>query len=79
MKKIMFNGFGGDITEARIRERLERVGPVIDVTIIQDEGQHSPVVVVVMDIDDQAAFRITSRVTEYWHDGHMLNARLLLH
>jgi cbb3-type cytochrome oxidase cytochrome c subunit len=32
-----------------------------------------------MDINDEQAHRITSRVTDYWHDGHMLNARLLLH
>jgi hypothetical protein len=79
MKKIMLTGLAGDVSEQRLRESLERVGPVANVTIIREGDTSAPVVVVEMDIDDEQAFRITSRVTDYWHDGHMLNARLLLH
>lgn len=79
MKKIMLTGLGGDVSEQRIRESLERVGPVVNVTIIRGGDASTPVVIVEMDINDEQAFRITSRVTDYWHDGHMLNARLLLH
>jgi hypothetical protein len=79
MKKIMLTGLGGDVSEQRIRESLERVGPVVNVTIIREGDASTPVVIVEMDINDEQAFRITSRVTDYWHDGHMLNARLLLH
>jgi hypothetical protein len=79
MKKIMLTGLGGDVSEQRVRESLERVGPVVNVTIIREGDASAPVVIVEMDIDDEQAFRITSRVTDYWHDGHMLNARLLLH
>jgi hypothetical protein len=79
MKKIMLTGLGGDVSEQRIRESLERVGPVVSVTIIREGDASAPVVIVEMDINDEQAHRITSRVTDYWHDGHMLNARLLLH
>ena len=79
MKKIRLTGLGGDVSEQRIRESLERVGPVVNVTIIREGDASTPVVIVEMDINDEQAFRITSRVTDYWHDGHMLNARLLLH
>jgi fructose 1,6-bisphosphatase len=79
MKKIMITGLGSDVTEESIRESLERVGPVSAVEIIRDGDPERPVVVVTMDIDDPTAYAITSRVTEYWHEGHMLNARLLLH
>ena len=79
MKKIMLTGLGGDVSEQRIRESLERVGPVVNVTIVREGDVSAPVVIVEMDINDEQAYRITSRVTDYWHDGHMLNARLLLH
>lgn len=32
-----------------------------------------------MSIDDAQADRLTSRVTNDWHNGHMINARLLLY
>jgi hypothetical protein len=79
MKKIMLTGLGGDVSEQRIRESLERVGPVVSVTIIHEGAASTPVVIVEMDIDDEQVFRITSRVTDYWHDGSVLNARLLFH
>jgi hypothetical protein len=79
MKKIMITGLGDDVSEARVRASLEKVGPVLAVTIIREGNPATPVVVVEMDISDQEAYRITSRVTEFWHEGHMLNARLLLH
>jgi hypothetical protein len=79
MKKIMITGLGDDVSEERIRASLEKVGPVSEVTIIREGNPATPVVIVEMDISDADAYRITSRVTEYWHEGHMLNARLLLH
>lgn len=79
MRKILFSGLGPAVTEEAIRAALEKVGPVLGVTIIRDGDDSAPVVIVEMDIDDQTAYRITSRVTDFWHDGHMINARLLLH
>ena len=79
MKKIMFSGLLPDVTEEAVRKSLEKVGPVHSVSIIKDGDASAPLVIVEMDISDVQAFQLTSRVTDYWHDGHMINARLLLH
>lgn len=79
MKKIMFSGLLPDVTEEAVRKSLEKVGPVHTVSIIKDGDASAPLVIVEMDISDVKAFQLTSRVTDYWHDGHMINARLLLH
>ena len=79
MKKIMFSGLLPDVTEEAVRKSLEKVGPVHTVSIIKDGYASAPLVIVEMDISDVQAFQLTSRVTDYWHDGHMINARLLLH
>lgn len=79
MKKIMFSGLARDVSEESVRASLEKLGPVHSVTIVRDGDPDSPVVIVEMDIDDQLAYRLTTRVKDYWHDGHMINARLLLH
>jgi hypothetical protein len=79
MKRIIFSGLLPDVTEEAVRESLEKVGPVHTVSIIKDGNENAPLVFVEMDISDAQAFQITSRVTDYWHDGHMINARLLLH
>ena len=79
MKKILLSGLAADVDEAGIRAGLEKVGPVLSVNIIRDGDAASPLAIVEMDIDDETAFRLTARVTDFWHDGHMINARLLLH
>lgn len=79
MKKIMFSGLLPDVTEEAVRKSLEKVGPVHTVSITKDGDASAPLVIVEMDISDVQAFQLTSRVTDYWHDGHMINARLLLH
>ena len=79
MKKIMFSGLLPDVTEEAVRKSLEKVGPVHTVSIIKDGDASAPLVIVEMDISDVQAFQLPSRVTDYWHDGHMINARLLLH
>ena len=79
MTKIMFSGLLPDVTEEAVRKSLEKVGPVHTVSIIKDGDASAPLVIVEMDISDVQAFQLTSRVTDYWHDGHMINARLLLH
>lgn len=79
MKKIMLTGLSPEVTEESVRVSLEKLGPVRSVSIIRDGDAQSPVVVVLMDISDEQAFSLISRVTDYWHDGHMINARLLLH
>lgn len=79
MKKIMLTGLAPEVTEAAIKTSLEKVGPVRHVTIIRDGDPANPVVIVEMDISDLQAFNLVSRVTDFWHDGHTINARLLLH
>ncbi len=79
MKKILFSGVAVDVDEKRVREQLEPLGPVVEVNIIRDGDPNRPVVLVTMDIDDELTFRITSRVSHYWHDGNLITARVLPH
>jgi RNA recognition motif. (a.k.a. RRM, RBD, or RNP domain) len=79
MKKIIFTGLQPEVTEEAVRDSLEKVGPVRHVSIIRDGDPKAPVVIVEMDISDTQAYQLTTRVTDYWHDGHMINARLMLH
>lgn len=79
MKKIMFSGLPPDISEEAIKKSLGKVGPVHSVSIVREGDPDSPVVVVEMDISDVQAYQLTTRVTDFWHDGQMINAHLLLH
>lgn len=79
MKKIMFTGVDSNITEEQVRQSLEKLGVIDDVQIIRDGNPASPVVVVAMAISDEQAYKLTTRLTDYWHDGHMINACILLH
>lgn len=79
MKKIMFTGLMPEITEEAVKTSLEKVGPVKRVSIIRDGDPKAPVVIVEMDISDVQAYQLTTRVTDYWHDGQMVNAHILLH
>ncbi len=79
MKKIMFTGLQPEVTEEALKASLEKVGPVIRVSIIRDGDPKAPVVIVEMDINDVQAYQLTTRVTDFWHDGHKINAHLLLH
>lgn len=79
MKKIMFTGMLPDVTEEAVKAALEKVGAVTSVSIIRDGNPEEPMVIVEMDISDMQAYQLTTRVTDYWHDGHMINARLMLH
>jgi hypothetical protein len=75
----LFSGVAVDVDEKRVREQLEPIGPVVEVSIIRDGDPNRPVVLVTMDIDDDLVFRITSRVSHYWHDGNLITARVLPH
>jgi hypothetical protein len=79
MKKIMFTGLGAEVTESAVRESLEKIGPVNHVDIYREGNEAAPVVVVEMAISDAEAFSLTTRVKDLWHNGHLVNARLLLH
>lgn len=79
MKKIMFTGLGAEVSEAAVRESLEKIGPVNHVEIYREGDASAPVVVVEMAISDEQAFFLTTRVKDIWHNGHLVSARLLLH
>lgn len=79
MKKILLTGIAPDVTEERVREGLSRFGPVSKVSIVRDGDPEHPVVVVEMALTDQQAYDLTTRITDIWHDGRHIDARLLLH
>jgi len=79
MKKIMFTGMLPEVTEDAVKVALEKFGPVAQVSIIRDGTPDTPVVIVEMDISDIQAYKLTTLITDIWHNGHMINARLLLH
>ena len=79
MKKIMFSGLSADVTESAIRESLQKLGPVHSIQIISDGDASSSIAIVTMSIDDELAFKLTSRVTDYWHNGNIINARIMVH
>ena len=79
MKKILLTGVASDVTEARVREKFASVGPVHAVDIIREGDPDRPMVIVSLDISDELAFTIISRVTNFWHEGNLITAQLLLH
>lgn len=79
MKKIMFSGLPADISEEQIRSVLVKFGAIKQILIIKDGDPTQPMAIVEIDLSDSEAFNLTSRVTDIWHDGHRINAWLLLH
>ncbi len=78
MKKILLIGFDGCLTEESIRSLLERFGPINRVDVFRQGNANAPLVVVEMDIGDNTAALLTSRISRYWHEGHVINAHTLL-
>lgn len=79
MKKIMFSGLTVDVSETGLRQALERFGSVGDIVIIRDGDPLRPVAIVEMLISDQAAFDLTTRITDFGHEGHRISAWVLMH
>ncbi len=77
MKKILFTGVSADVTEERVRSKLAALGPVHAVEIVRDGDPNHPIVFVTIDISDEQAFQIVSRVSHYWHEGNIITASLL--
>lgn len=78
-KKFLIMGLGPDSTEESIRRWLGHFGPVVLVDIIRDGDAADPVTFVEMAIGDAAAAHLVSRLSDYWHEGKLINARLLHH
>jgi hypothetical protein len=78
-KKFLITGLGAGVTEAGVRAWLGDYGPVVQVAIIRDGNAADPVALVEMAIGDGTAGYLVSRLCNYWHEGAMVNARLLSH
>jgi hypothetical protein len=78
-KNILISGLGAGSTEEGIRSWLGHFGPVVRVNIIRDGDATDPVALVEMEIGSEAAANLVSRLSEYWHEGKLVNARLLIH
>jgi hypothetical protein len=78
-KKFLISGLGANATEESIRSWLGHFGPVTGVEIIRDGDAEDPVALVEMDIGDGAAGYLLSHLTDYWHEGKLVNARRLHH
>jgi hypothetical protein len=78
-KKLLLTGFGPEVTEAGVRDWLSSYGQVVRVDIIRDGNAADPLVLVEMAIGDGTAAYLLSRLSDYWHAGALINARLLNH
>jgi hypothetical protein len=79
MKKILLVGLGPNATEEAIRSWLSGFGSVIDVELVREGDAKAPVALIRMDISEAEAFFIVSRISNYWHEGSLVSARLLTH
>jgi len=78
-KKILLTGLGATSTEESILVWLSQFGPVLRIDIIRDGDTEHPIVLVEMNIDSEAAANLVFRLSDYWHEGRLVNARLLHH
>lgn len=80
MKTIVLTGLASTVTEEEIRALLEvHYGSVEKVEIVRDGNPDLPLALVHMPLSDEAAFTLVQRLTDLWHSGHRINARLMLH
>jgi len=78
-KKFLISGLGANATEESIRSWLVLFGPVLRIDIIREGDADYPVALAEMDIGDAAAAHLVSRLSDYWHEGKLINARRLHH
>ncbi len=78
-KKFAITGLGPAATKDSVQVLLDGFGPVVDVEIIRDGDAAMPIAIVEMAIGDLQAYRLTSRISNYWHGGHVVSANLLHH
>lgn len=78
-KKILIMGLGVEANEEGLRTWLGSFGPVEHVEIVRDGSAEEPFALVEMNIGHGEATYMVARLTNYWHEGNVLNARLLQH
>lgn len=76
-KKILITGLGAGATEAGIQTWLNCFGPVMKIRFICKGVHADSTALVETDISDEAAAYLVSRLSNYWHDGAVVNASLL--
>lgn len=79
MKKVLLMGLGAEATEAGVRTWLSSFGPVGNISFVREGDAKAPLALVEMDISDGQAFFLVSRISNYWHDGSLISARLMTH
>lgn len=79
VKKILLTGLSPDVTEEKLSESISHFGEVVDVQIVRDGDPNAPIAIIQMNINDEQAYSITTRITDIWHAGQRVNARLILH
>ena len=78
-KKILIKGLGADASEATVRSRLDRFGPVVRIDIIHEGSAADPAALVEMDIGDKAAEYLVYRLNRFRHEDAVVSALLLNH
>lgn len=78
-KKLLITGLDPKAAEDDIRTWLGLFGPVERIDFIREGSSTDLVALVEMAIGDAATAYLLSRLTDYWHDGRLVNARLLHH
>lgn len=78
-KVLLLTGLDAASSEDRIREWIRQFGPVRHVEFVRDGDATAPIAVVEMDISEAQAFFIVSRISDYWHEGALISARLMAH
>jgi hypothetical protein len=78
-KTLLLTGLNAGSTEDGIREWMRRFGPVTHLKFVRDGNAAAPVALVEMQVSEAEAFAITSRISDYWHEGSLVSARLMLH
>ena len=77
--KLLITGLPADVQEDALREAMEKMGPVLNVVIYREGSANNVWATVEMTISDEQAFQITTRITDIWHGGQFVNARIMLH
>ena len=78
-KKILITGLGAGVTEEGVRSLLGRFGTVVQVDIIREGSADKPLALVEMCIGNGSAAYLVTRLSNYWHEGSSVSARLLHH
>lgn len=76
--KFLLTGFRADVTVREVASILPQSGKATDIRIVTEGNPDEPLVLVDMAIGDMDAFRLTSRLRDYWHRGRMISAHRLV-